>query len=60
MNDIIKAVNENACSGLMGENNNKLLSAKINKSDNSEQNNELTVDYEGMIKDLKGELFDDK
>nr|DAE85373.1 MAG TPA: replisome organizer [Bacteriophage sp.] len=35
MNDIIKAVNENACSGLMGENNNKLLSAKINKSDNS-------------------------
>ena len=60
MNDIIKAVNENACSGLMGENNNKLLSAKINKSDNSEQNNELTIDYEGMIKDLKGELFDDK
>lgn len=37
MNDIIKAVNENACSGLMGENNNKLLSAKINKSDNREQ-----------------------
>ena len=44
----------------MGENNNKLLSAKINKSDNSKQNNELTVDYEGMIKDLKGELLDDK
>lgn len=60
MNDIINAVNENACSELMGENNNKLLSAKINKSDNSEQKNELTVDYEGMIKDLKGELLDDE
>ena len=60
MNDIIKAVNENSCSKSIEEKNNKLLSQSINKTDNSEESNELTVDFEGMIKDLKGELLDDE
>lgn len=60
MNDIIKAVNENSCSKTIEEKNNKLLSKSINKTDNDKEISELTVNIEDMIKNLKGELFDDE
>lgn len=60
MNDIIKAVNENSCSKSIEEKNNKLLSKSINETDNNKEISELTVNIEDMIKNLKGELFDDE
>lgn len=60
MNDIIKAVNEDSCSKTIEEKNNKLLSKRINKTQNSKQDDDLTVDYEKMIKNLKGELLNDE